>query len=359
MEKNLFIPNFKKSLNKIPAAAAIFIGLFLITEFCIYKFAPRYITNPAMLRLQEKINFAKKCSLKNDILILGDSAAGTSINANILQARTGLKCFNFALVGDTMMAGTYFLLRDYLLNHEDLKYIILMNVYDIWHRDIINEALLNNFQEDIMEDFLKIVVLSDNYKCASTNIANIVSQLLPSQMYRFEIRRFFESPTGINLYIDKKEAHTIDQEMLRNRGSGSLLENDERRIRKDLLGHEKFVDSTKFKVSKINMYYLDKLLREAKQRNIYVLICFPPIFNEFYNDKVKSEYLSSYKTFIKTLPRLYDNVVLVTDDFYAVPSNRLSLTIDHLNKDESLAYTEMLAIKIREFIKTTGRAQIK
>jgi len=343
--------------NKLPKAAVLFFILFLMTEYCIYKFVPDYITNPTEVKLQDKINIAKKAGFKNDILILGDSSAGAAINANMLQARTGLACFNFSLVGDALIVGDYFIFKDYLLANGDPKYIILMNVYDIWHRDIVNEALLSNFWSDIMKNFLNIVVLSDNYKLASTNIANAISQLLPSQIYRFEIKRSLESMPNINLSRRKKETYALEQKLLKDRGSAILLESDEGSVRKDSSEHEKFVDSNKFKVSKINQHYLDRLLREANLRKIKVFISFPPIFNEFYNNKERGQYLSLYKTFIKSLPRLYDNVVLLTDDFYVVPSQSLSLTIDHLNKDGSLVFTKMIAEKILEFISSEKTAK--
>jgi DNA repair photolyase len=110
-----------------------------------------------------------------------------------------------------------------------------------------------------------------------------------------------------------------------------------------------YVRENEFHVSKMNNYYLEKIIEEAEKRGITVFICFPPIIKELYDDNIGNEHLSLCRSFLEGVASSRESVILLTKDFYVVTADKLLNSIDHLNREESLVYTDLLAEKILQF----------
>ncbi len=332
-------------LNRVPKTLFVLLTAILFTEVFISVIFSIYRSNPTNAKIKAKINIAQRSSLSYDLLIFGGSTAVGGINAKTLEKNTGLTCFNFALIGDATVAGNYFLFEDYLRFHKPPKYILFMDAYDLWHRDIgycgVSDTLTINFPKET----------------ANLLGYSLLNYILPSQRYKYEIRALIRSK-NIIAYLNGLQAKSskFTREILENKGSSIFEEKNAPNVRKDLLNHEIFINSQKFSVSKINRNALDRFFGRAKEKNIIVFIASPPIFKEFYDYGINGEYLRSYKSFIESLPSSYDNAVLLNKDFYAVAIDKLSLSIDHLNIGEAHVFTKMLADSILKYIseKNTG-----
>ncbi len=348
---NLYTFNFKKLFKKKGAAFFIFLILFLTIESSIYITFSRCITNPSILQIKTKMRLAKNSYTKSDILIFGDSSAAGAIQANKLKEHLGLSAFNFSLFGDATMASSYFILKNYLHYNGNPRYIILMNVYDFWYRGLeekhIAQVLMTGFLEDMLKDTAFAIIFTNDKK----HIKYLLDYALPSQRYKFEIKRCFASGNFIKYlkesYLRVKDA---DTGILLSRGSTFYRNSNYEAALKDLNTHKEFIAQSKFHISKINSYYLHRLIEEAKKRNIKIFICFPPALKEFYDAGIDNLYLQQYKAFIKNIADSYDNVTLLTDDFYIVNADKIAGDIDHILEEESMVYTKYIAERMKEFI---------
>jgi hypothetical protein len=326
-------------MNKFSKALIIAAAAILCAECGISSVFSVYRNNPTNARIKTKIALSRRSELSSDILIFGGSEAAGGINAGRLQEITGFKCFNFALIGDAAIAGNYFLLEDYLQVHAPPRFIILMDSYDIWAREVgdggVSDTLMINFP---LETARLLGYSPLNY-------------VLPSQRYRYEIRALLRSG-NIPAYLKSLETRSsgLEQELLGQKGSSFFKERDPASVRRDLTDHQLFIDSNEFNVSRLNLLALDKLLTRAKEKKITVFIAFPPVYKEFFDYGTNSAYLRAYRVFMRSLPQSYDTVVLLNNDFYPVAVDQLSGSIDHLHGDESLVFTEKLGRAMVRYI---------
>jgi len=311
-----------------------------------------YVENYSNARTKAKIKIAQDTGQMNDFLIFGDSSADGGINANRLEEETGLNSFNFALGGSALVVGNYYILEDYLSRNDAPKYIILMTVYDIWYRglntDGVIQTLIISFPGKLIKDFM----LSPIVYNPRGNVMGIFGNvLLPSQRYKWEIRGIIKSMNIVG-YFRKRESKEDElmEEIVSNNGSSLYDVFNENLIIDDINYHKEFVETNKFEVSWINQFYLDKFLKLAKEKDIKVFLVYSPVEEEFYSEEVNSDYIKSYKKFIEDITGTYDNVVLLTDDFYVVSVDKLTTSIDHLNYKESEVFTGLIAKDFKEYL---------
>jgi hypothetical protein len=349
---NSYISSFKKNIRKLPKSFTIFFIIFIIVEIIIHILMIDYVENYANARVRTKIKVSQTPDQNYDILIFGDSAADSGINANELKEKTGFETFNFSMGGDALMTGNYYLFEDYLLYNDIPKYIILMNVYDTWYRDLstmyVVQALMNNFPGKAFRDFMSNPITYNPKKHILNNFAHY---LIPSQRYKWEIRHIIESRDIIDFFKKRKTKESeLLNDVISNNGSFEYSGQDMDSIMYDINFHKNFIETNEFEVSWYNQYYLDKFLMLAKENNIIVFFAFTPAAKEFYDENINSDYIKSYKEFIKNIPEKYDNFVLLTDDFYVVGIDKLTNSIDHLKYEDSKVFTDLIAENINKYI---------
>lgn len=343
--KNLSTFNF----NNFPKAFVLFLCLFLATECFIAFFFSRYISNDTNCKIKAEIRIAQRRDANYDILVFGDSSAAQAIDTARLDEYTGLTSFNFALMGDATLAGNYFLFKKYLAAHKIPKYVVLMNVYDVWHRGYSDETfqiLAINFPWDFIKMAFYPQIDRERYLYL---IKEISAYILPSQRYRYEIKNIIGTKEASD-YRSKhiKSILKFERKLLKLKGFSEEKEMDENSIMLDMHEHKDLVKSNEFVVSKLNLYYLDMFLRVCERNDIKVFLCFPPILKELYEQEIKGNYLRSYESFLRDKSRYYTKAILVTDGFYVVPMTSLSYTIDHLNEKGASDFTRILGEKIRQ-----------
>jgi len=350
---NSYISNSKKNFkSKIPRAFIAFLILFILSECVISITFSNYMENPTNAKIREKQIIAREAGQDYDILIFGDSSAAGGINANELEKRTGLDCFNLALIGDATLAGSYFQFKDYLKYNDPPKYILIMDTFDIWQRGLESDRVIRTLAINFYKDLIKTLFGTKLFfSLNKAIIKNFTSYIIPSQIYKNDIYKLIKSKNIIKYFSGiVNSQRQIEQELMENNGSSLYVEIDEEAISIDLENKKYFIDYNIFQVSEINNYYLNKLFEETEKNNITVFMSYPPLIENLYNYKTNSEYIKSYKSFMNSLEEKYDNVKFLIHNFYLVDKEKLSLSIDHLNYEESLVFTKMLSERIIKII---------
>ena len=321
--------------RKIPKALVLFAALAFFTEAAIGFFFSIYRYNPTNAKINAKIAIAKRNDLQNDLLIFAGSEGAVGIDAKLLGELTGLRCFNFSLIGDATLAGNYFLFEEYLQHNPPPKYLLLVTSYDTWARGFeycgVPDTLTINFPLQTARYFGR----------------SVLSRFLPSQRYRYEIRAFLRAENrGAYLTALMQKAPQMEDELVRQKGSTLFGEAMQEDIRKDLRDHESFVRTNNFFVSGLNRFGLEGFLRQAREQGIMVFVSFPPMMKEFAERYGNSPHINAYRSFILALPQRYPEVVLLGNDFFTVDAEYLSRTIEHLNTRGAKEFTRWLAAGI-------------
>ena len=332
---------------ELPRAFLLSLVFIFVIELFVCTFFSRFATNPTYAKLGAKIKIARREGLNQDLLILGDSTSAASLNAEALQKNTGLSTFNFSLIDNATYAGYYFVLQDYLRSNRPPRYIILMNAYKVWGLDYSggkSKLLMMIFPERTL-DLLSHPEFTD---CPGDILKNIVKWLLPSQRYKYEIRRLLESRNFLEyLRVAFHKEKELTEEVLRQKGTSFFQEAP---LVANLREQRKFVKNTPFRITRLNDYYLNKFLNETREKNIKVFICFPPLLKEFYEEEKDTEYFRSYKLFMEKIVSSHSHTLFLTDDFYPVLIEELSNAIYHVNTKGQDNFTRMISQRILELI---------
>lgn len=344
-------------LKKIPKAFFLFLIFFIATEIIIYFLGPYIASNPNNYIILEQVKISKGKSVDSKILVFGDSAAAFAIDLKKMYKITGLTCYSFATMGPATMAINYYLLDNYLRYNTggSPKYIVLMNAYDSWRRDINSEDTMDILANSYFIETFKAIMAIGSFDSAYKFILHkVFLTILPSQRYKSDILRLIKNKKQHLLTLNKENRmdNYFHRELLKHNGNYRFIEQDtlrdsievrQKKISEDILSNKQFVENNKFNISKFNSFFLDKFIMEAKKKNIKIFICFPPLAKEFYGFNATKEYLQSSKVFLKNISISYDNIFLLNNDVYVVDNNRLTGALDHLSSEGAIIFTEIIA----------------
>ncbi len=357
MDRNTFTSSFKRNIiNRGPKAFILFLALVVITECAIFYFSPYIAGNSVNIRTEAVKRVSQIEGIDRDILILGDSSAGVGINPQRLHKDTGLTCANLAIQGRTTVAANYFLLQDYLKSNNAPKLIVFMRTFNGWSSDLkdinIVDLLLDNFPVEMGQTFANTRLIGANYKLL---LQEMPGYLLPSQRNRWAIRRAVWKVIGMKKTIpevlieSRQEMHEWEQRILGeipyDIGGKGTAEKRERNLSSNM----EFVRENEFHASEWSTYYLEQFMTLAKQNGTTIFVCLSPVRQEIYEDEAGRRYLNSSKAFINDVVDSHDNVVLLTDDFHFVTADQIRDSGTHINAEESIIFTDMIAQRLLEY----------
>ena len=375
MLKNSYISNFKNNiLSKAPKAFILLVVFIIVIECCISYLSPHIAGDSTNAAIQLKIRVTQIEELNRDVIIFGDSSAGAAFNRAVLQHETGLTSLKLTTPARTIMAGNYFLLDEYLQSNNAPKFILLMNIYRVWPRSFdvprVANVLTTNFPSKMVKVLWNVNLMDVNHLFLVQEMANF---LLPSQRNKWEIIRMLKEiikgrEESFHKYLEQHRLsrHEREVELLAspsNRGwnrNNTDNKTEELKTKKDikrykvierrLLNELEFVQANEFYVSKLNNYYLDKFIQKATEKGTMIFICFPPVRDELYGNEAGEKYLYSCKAFLENVEQSHENVILLTNDYYVVTADEVINCGNHINMQESIAYTEMITKNILEYM---------
>jgi len=180
MDKNsyTFNSNKKRLLQSLPLGFLLFMLMTMATEGIIFYIYPQRISNPTHKKILSKKRIAQSSNFTKELLIFGDSSAAGGVYGKVLEENTDLSAFNFSLVADATMAGNYFLLNELIENNKPPKYVLLMNVYDMWWRNPDKEFVFEILYKDFHSYFRQYLVKENDritYPIASYQIKSVFS----------------------------------------------------------------------------------------------------------------------------------------------------------------------------------------
>lgn len=96
-----------------------------------------YPRNTGYLRVTQKWKLLLDLKQPVDWLILGDSSCGQGIDPSLIEQTLGVKALNLCTTGDAGVINNAWMLSEYVKKYGAPRQVLLVHVYDIWHRDIL------------------------------------------------------------------------------------------------------------------------------------------------------------------------------------------------------------------------------
>lgn len=227
-----------------------------------------------------------------DILLIGDSKLKSMFNPILIKDK---KIYNFAL-SDSFPINGYYFLKLYLEKHPNFKNKEIILSFGIEHFSFFKPSSFERLLEINYFDF----DFNFYFKEYSFIKYNFPSYFKHSIFYFFDplnwiinIFPMFYTPRDIISF----NINYIEQNLGHRFVMNPFLNNKK-------LNHEAFLK--KFKVLKINDYYLNKLIKLAKNNNIKIKFVFGPL-NDTSEKFIRKNVLDDYYFYIKSFEKKYDN----------------------------------------------------
>lgn len=276
----------------------VFFVIYILIGFFLFR-NNRSVTNELINYQREKID--RISSL--DIVLLGDSSLGNSLDAAILSENTGLRIENFALNGYLGYEGNYFLLKRIHERHPNIKKVLLMQAVGVSTRNFSIMGILEN-----INSFDEFVDLDFKYKYK-------LIRGLPSYLNSIKLNQLIIRESYIhNDYI--KQKNNLEIELLKKSYNAKNIDDDK-------------------------IYFLSKIRKYCKENNIDLVYMDGPIYSEI---KINStSYFQRFKTKLDSLNIEYfnyDNILNLEDlgdsEDHVSPELKKYFTFKFFNKNKLL-----------------------
>ena len=305
----------------------------------------------------QRLAVCRDGSKSYDVLFLGDSSLGAGVVPEVFTEETGLSAYNLSTVGDGMLMADSYLLEEYLRHHRPPKAVVMMHVYDVWHRGIDMRLFNMHFtrpaelwtllrhrltgRRRVIDAALQLVAPSYRYKAIPERILCTAARRGPGHLRRERAQRetFFRRQLAAGGFLPQKQ--------------------DPFAVSADIRYHLDFVSSHDFRVSGANRYYLARMLRTAERGGFRVYFAFAPVAEEFAGEASAQRYLSAAREWV-TMGQTGDagKPELLAEDYPRFPVQMLAQTIDHLSARTAEAFSRTLArLLLRAQAQQTGAGE--
>lgn len=344
MLHNLFIIWKKGAAGRIPGGLLGMIVLIAAVEGSIESHRVE-LTNLGNASWRWGGDAVWKRAEGRELLCFGDSLLKTGIVPRILERKTGLKAYNFAVHGAQPPA-TYFLLRRALAAGAKPKAAVVEYIPNMLTGGPRDWARL--WPE--LATPREIVELAWNARDATFLASTLVARVFPSVRRRSDLRvRIVAALNGDSKAEDGAEvaAHLRNWEV--NLGaqlsppnpsfSGVPTEKDQ----KDYM-------TTKWWCDKINRLYIERFLELARSRGITVFWLAPPISPKLQAERERGGSDRAHTKFIADFGRRFPNLIVLDGRGSGFPKSRF-VDLVHLDRDGAPALSDAVGTAIAEVLR--------
>ena len=338
--------------------------LILIGDALWARFLSRVMTDHALLfTVQEQ----RSRSSESDVLLVGDSALGHGVDARIISGETGLSAVDVALVGYFGIYGDYRMLRSHLDRGHLPKAIVLMHVYDVWHREIEPNIYRRCAPSpgEAATDFL----LQRGRPVEALDL--LLGRLSETYRYKAHLQQVLCRNWLPLIPLDQSSKEIRYRKMVkfrRRHGWSSIgnLEHENRRIREvvaetgyypherrhpvalaaDAQYHLDFVQSAPFRISPDNRYWLERICGLAATREVPVYLAYGPLLRDCLEAEEFQPHLAGLREFFQEFQKAHPGFHVLTDDFFPVEVNEALNNIDHVTLEGERRFSRYLASRL-------------
>lgn len=298
-------------------------------------------TNLGYVYIAHKWHVLKKLDEPVDWLVLGDSSCSQGFDPAVLQAQTGHTAVNLGTIGNYGLSDDLWMLEEYIERFGPPKRVVLIHVYDVWHRRL-KTALVGriprpwvltddtaerfDFDEEQREDLwlnYYVRLYADRTSLRKT-IEWTWLKFIKDEDELVEIRK-------------KDRALPSEDPELLDSGFVRMCGVETRALKRDARGHMRFLRKRRPRLSKDNKKALLAIAELAKEHDFAVDILNGPVYERL---RIKPEFGKYFDRQVKMLRRAVKDYpqVRIHEQVRGFDGDELQ-NVDHITCEATETYT--------------------
>lgn len=249
---------------------ALTAALLVLFNLLAALFLDRHTSNLGYFVVREKWKLLLGLERPVDWLILGDSSGNQAVRPDLFETGMGVKALNLCTVGGGTLVNDAWMLESYVRRLGPPKRVVLVHVYDVWHRRpnslVFAQIPLGGAQ---------------------------LARLSPDPGFTGKEQAYFALSRYLPLYFENTSLADAamypwkagQTSSLSADGFMEVLEAAPERVVADQARHLEFVRAHPFEVSPTNRAALERILALADQHQFDVVFVHSPIYDGLYAEK--------------------------------------------------------------------------
>lgn len=320
----------KASYRQLMIVALVLVVLIICANFGAVLYLRTRSSNLGYSLIRYKWSMLETLEEPVDVLILGDSSCNQGVDPAVIEQELGLSALNLCTIGDALLVNDAWMLDAYVERFGPPKFVLIVHVYDEWHRTTNQAALvtLSVIPADARSDIVRLdlntpdkvrVVLWRNFPLYAES-----KTLASTVMHPFRVA---EIP-----HPDERGFLARDQA-------------DPTGVEVDFEGHKDFLRHSEFKFSPVNQNALRAIGALAESREFQVYVAHSPVYRGLAQDRNFKNYVSDVTGGLAASCAVHQNVHLLSElQTFDVEQMQ---SVDHVTTAGATIYTGELVRQIR------------
>lgn len=335
----------RDALRTSPArfAAALVVGVLTVLACNLFvgRYLERHGTNLGYVYISHKWRVLERLEGPVDWLVLGDSSVSQAFDPEVLRRATGQRAVNLGTIGNFGLSDDLWMLEEHIERFGPPKRVLLVHVYDVWHRGLRGELVGRIPRSWVLSD-----EIAERYGFDEDARRQILlNRYVPLYAERSSLRKSLEY-AWLAFISDEEELAEIrrhdrslpvEDPVLGDDGFVRMCGAVGDAVKRDARGHMKYLAKRRFRVSKDNREALLAIARLAHEHGFPVLIINGPIYERL---RLKPELQAHFERGVERLRKLvadYPEVVVV-DQLRGYDGDQLQ-NVDHITCDATEDFT--------------------
>jgi hypothetical protein len=294
----------------------------------------RYPQNLGYVLIEEKWDLLSSMEAPADWLIIGDSSGNQGVVPETLEEKLGGTAVNLCTVGNMALLDDTWMLRRYIDRFGPPENVVIVHVYNIWHREAPPPALLA--QIPLPWGFWK--EMSPPLELSlEERIDILLARYVPLIAEPRALKQALKSPTKL---FKRK---TLEFE---TNGYMPVSQANAGAVQMDAVAHRRFAAENEFTLSNINQRALNEIVGLANRYGINVYLANSPLYEDMLKDGQFREYYAAVEDWLRESAERSAHIHFLagTVTFGMDQMDR----VDHVTHSTALSFTHSLAARIAD-----------
>ncbi|TND06523.1 MAG: hypothetical protein FD123_3458 [Bacteroidetes bacterium] len=280
-----------------------------------------------------KWDLLKKLNGKTDWLILGDSSGNQSVQTDPFEKELGEKAVNLCTIGPMLTLNDSWMLDYYIKHYGKPDNVMIMHVYDMWHRDIDFETISENPMHTVMLEDLQPGLDVPAWRKADLFVHNFVPVYYRHHALKALFTgeaKWFSTPIELepNGYNPRREA---------------MPDN----VKKDTENHIKFTQDSLFRCGAYVRKGLDHVRELVDKYGFELYITMSPLHDSLYANPAFRKYCAGIDKLVQEFAAGNKHIHIINHPPKLFPANEMQNS-DHIIDRVSGEFTRYLIGEVKK-----------
>lgn len=306
--------------------------LFVVANHYLADYLRQVPLNRGYFLVDSKWSLLERLESPVETLVFGDSSGNQGVVPDLLARDLGATALNMCTIGDMLTMNDAWMLGAYLERFTPPRRVLLVHVYDIWHRQIDRNAVMRIPLSFGYWRRLRPRVemsLGDEWKY-------VLQRHLPAWSQDQTLQKLFLRPFGPPL----GGGWQIGAD-----GHMAVIAANPEGVQRDAVGHLRFVKRKRFKLSTDNRAALERLAELASEHGFTIYLAPSPVYEGLGSDPAFRRYITDLNRELDAFSARHPQVVRILDAPPGFPASEMT-NADHLTLAAARRYTALLTSAI-------------